>query len=77
MENPAEIQLEETFLKLFKKLDIEAESSSIEDCHWLPSKRRKRIIVKFSKWKNAKGIRKDRKNLKGMDLSLISIRSPV
>ena len=31
-------ELEHTALKLFKNLDVEIDSSNIEDCHWLPSK---------------------------------------
>ena len=62
---------------MFKKLDVEEDSSNIEDWHWLPSKEPKRVIVKFFKRKETKRIRKVKKNLKGMDLSLIGIRSPV
>ena len=37
----------------------------------------KRVIVEFSKRKDANRIRKVKKNLKGMDVSSIGIRSPV
>ena len=74
MEN---LELEDTALKLFKKLDVEIDSPDIEDCHWLPSKGPKRIMVKFSKQKDAKSIWKIKKNFKGMDLSSIGFRSPV
>ena len=70
-------ELIDTAFKLFKKLDIEIVSSNIEDCHWLPSKGPKRVIVKFSKQKNTNNIRKVKKNFKSMDLCSISIRSPV
>ena len=70
-------ELEDTALKLFKKLDLEIDSSNIEDCHWLPSKGQKRVIIKFSKWKDANSIWRAKKNLKGMDLSSIGFRSPV
>ena len=42
-------ELEDTALQLFKKLDVEVDSSNIEDCQWLPSKGPKRVIVTFSK----------------------------
>ena len=72
-------ELEETALQFFKKLYVEVDSSDIEDWLWLPSKGKgpKREIVKFSKRKDSNRIRKVKKNLKGMDLSSIGIRSPV
>ena len=69
-------ELEDTALQLFKKLDVEVDSSNIEDCHWLPSKGPKNVAVKFSKRKDANRVRKDKKNLKGMALSSTGIRSP-
>ena len=59
----------------FKKLDVEVGFFNIEDCHWLPSKGSKRVIVKFPKRKDANRIRKIKKNLKGIDLSSFGIRS--
>ena len=52
--------------------------AEIEDCHWLPTyKGPKRVIVKFSKRKDANSVRRAKKNLKGMDLSSLGITSPV
>ena len=70
-------ELEDTALRLFKKLDVKIDSSNIEDCHWLPSKGPKRVFVKFFKQKDANSIRKVKKNLKGMNLSSTGIRSSV
>ena len=42
-------ELENTGLKLFKELDIEADSSNIEDSHRLTNKGPKRVTFKFSK----------------------------
>ena len=61
-------ELEDTALQLFKKLDVEVDSSKSEDCHWLPSKGPKRVIVKLSKQKDTNKVWKVKKNLKGMDL---------
>ena len=66
-------ELEDIALKLFKKLDVEIDSSNTEDCHWLPSKGSKRVVIKFSKRKDANSTRRVKKNLKGMDLSSIGI----
>ena len=70
-------ELEDTALKLFKKLNGEIDSSNTEDCHWLPSKGTRRVIVKFFKRKDRNSIWKVKKNLKGMDFFSISIGSPV
>ena len=70
-------ELDDTSLKLFKKLYVEIDSSNIEDCHWFPSKGPKRITVQFSKRKEGSSDRKVKKNLRGMDLSSIGVRSPV
>ena len=71
------LELEDKALKLFKKQDVEIDSSSIEDCHWLPSKTPKRVIVKFSNWKDTNNIWKVKKNMQIMDLSSIVVRFPV
>ena len=65
-------ELEDTAIQLLKKLDIDRDSSNTDDCHWP-----KCVIVTFFKQKDASRIRKVKKNLKGMDLSSIGIRSPV
>ena len=70
-------ELEDTALKLFKKLNVEIESSSIEDFRRLPSIGPNRVIIKFSKRKDANSIRRVKKNLKGMDLYSTGIKSPV
>ena len=72
-----ENDLEDTVLNIFRKLDVEIDSSNIEDSHWLPSKGPKRVIINFSKRKDANKIRHCQKNLKGMDLTSFGISSPV
>ena len=49
-------KLEDTALQLFERLDVEIDSSNSEDWHWLPSKGPERVIVKFSKQKDANRI---------------------
>ena len=49
LESMENSEMEDTALNLFKKLDVEIDSSNIVDCHWLPSKGPKRAILKFSK----------------------------
>ena len=57
--------LEDTALNIFRKLDVEIDSSSSEECHWLPGKGPKRVIIKFSKRKYIKRIRHCKKKLEG------------
>ena len=65
LENP---ELEDTALQLFRKLDVKIGFCNTEDCHWLPSKRLKSVIVKFSKQKDEYRIRKVNKKLEGHGL---------
>ena len=51
-------ELEDTALRLFKKRNVEIESSSIEDFRRLPSIGPKRVIIKFSKRNEANSIRR-------------------
>ena len=69
--------LEDTALNIFRKLDVEIDSSIIENCHLLLSDEPKYVIVKFSKLKDANRIRLCQKNLKEMDLTSLSISCPV
>ena len=75
-ESNENLELEDTALKLLKKLDLETDFSNIEDCRWFPSKGPKRATARFSKRKDANSIRKIKKNWKSVDLSSLSIRSP-
>ena len=59
------------------KWEVEIASSIIESCQWLPSKEPKRFVVKFSKRKDTKTIRKVKKNVMGINLSSTGVKSPV
>ena len=59
--------LENTALNIFRKLDVEIDSSLNSLL----------LIIKFSKRKDANIIRHWKKNLKGMNLTSLSISSPV
>ena len=54
---------------MFKKLNVEIDSSYTEDCHWLRRKKPKRVILNFTNGKTKKRIWKAKKNLNGMNLS--------
>ena len=70
--------LESTFLKIFEKLEVTVDPSTIEDCHWISSKNGpKRVIVKVSKCKDASKICSSKRKLKDMDLTSTDIKNPV
>ena len=69
--------LEETAIKIFNRLDVAIDSSNIEDCHWLKSNGPKKVIIKFSRRKDANLIRKNKNKLKGMNLCSVGINNPV
>ena len=69
--------LEETTIKIFDKLDVAIDSSNIEDCHWLKSNGPKKVIIKFTRRKDANLIRKNKSKLKGMNLCSIGVNNPV
>ena len=69
--------LDDKALNIFRKLDVEIDFSNIEDFRWLPSKGPNRVIVKFSKRKDANRTCHCKKILKGMSLTSFGISSPV
>ena len=69
--------LKETTLKIFDKLDVKIDSSNIEDYHWLKSNGPKKVIIKFTRCKDANLIRKNKNKLKEMNLCLIRTNNSV
>ena len=69
--------LEKPTIKIFDKLDVAIDPSNIEDCHWLKINGPKKVIIKFGRRKDANLIRKNKKNLKGMNLCSVGINNPV
>ena len=51
--------------------------SYIDDCHWLKSNRSKKVIIKFTRRKDANHIQKNKKKLKGMNLCSTCVNNPV
>ena len=71
-------QLEDKVREVFDKIDSTVESRNIEACHWIKTKHGgRRVIIKLTKRKDADRIRKNKKKLKGTDLSSLNIRGPV
>lgn len=71
-------KLEETVLSVFSKIDVSVHPENIEACHWLSSKNSaKKVIVKFSRRKDADNVRKCKRKLKSANLSTVGIDNPV
>ena len=69
--------LEETTIKIFDELDVAMDPSNIEDCHWLKSNGPNKVIIKFSRRKDANLIWKNKRKLKEMNLCSVGINNPV
>ena len=77
-ESVAVNDLEGKVLKLLEKIDVEVHPDHIEACHWIKSNAGpKKVIIKMSRRKDADKIRKAKKKLKDLNLSLIGINSAV
>ena len=69
---------EETVLSILEKTDVIIMSENVEACRWLKSKGdQKKVIIKFSKRKDAEKVRKAKRKLKTTDLNSVNISSPV
>ena len=69
---------EETVLNILEKTDVIIMSENVEACRWLKSKGdQKKVIIKFSKRKDAEKVRKAKRKLKTTDLNSMNISSPV
>lgn len=76
--NTDDDKLEETVLNVLNKIDVNVQAENIEACHWLKSKKGpNKVIVKFSRRKDADNVRKAKKKLKSANLSTLGIKNPV
>lgn len=71
-------KLEETVIDVLNKIDVPVQKDNIEACHWIKTKgNSKKVIVKFSRRKDADNVRKAKKKLKTTNLSSVGINNPV
>ena len=71
-------KLEEVVVGVMDKIDVKVQTENIEACHWLKSKGNdKKVIIKFSRRKDADNVRKAKKKLKSANLSSLGINNPV
>ena len=64
-------------LKIFNEIGVNIDSKKVEDCHWLKTLRPKKVIIKFSRHKDANKVRTEKKNLKGKNLTSQGINKPI
>ena len=68
--------LESTVLKILERLEVKLDPFNVEYRHWIISKNGpKRVLVKFSKRKDASKICSSKRKLKRMDLTSIGINN--
>ena len=77
--NTSDENLEKTVLDVFQKIEVDVQPENVEACHWLKSNSPggKKVIIKFSRRKDADKIRKQKKKLKSADLNSIGITNPI
>ena len=64
-------------LQIFEKIDTSVDPEDVEDCHWVKTQSSKKVIIKYSRQKDANKIRYEKKKLKGKNLTLLEINIPV
>ena len=62
-ESVTESSLEETVLNIFKKLGVSTGTSDIETYHRVGPPSRKKVVVKMSRWKDPRRVRRVKKIL--------------
>ena len=62
-ENIENKSLENLTLQIFKKIDINDDPENIEVCHWAKTQKSKKVIIKFSKSKDANKIHVEKRTL--------------
>lgn len=55
-ENNEKKDLESLTLKVFKKIDVNVDPANVENCHWIKMQGPKKVIIKFSRRKDANKI---------------------
>ena len=76
-ENTENGNLEELTLKVLNEIGVNIDSRNVEDCHWVKTQGPKKVIIKFSRRKDANKVRTDKKKLKGKNLTSLGINKPI
>ena len=76
-ENTENGNLEDLTLKVLNEIGVNIDSRNVEDCHWVKTQGPKKVIIKFSRRKDANKVRTDKKKLKGKNLTSLGINKPI
>ena len=76
-ENTENGNLEDLTLKVLNEIGVNVDSRNVEDCHWIKTQGPKKVIIKFSRRKDANKVRTDKKKLKGKNLTSLGINKPI
>ena len=61
-ENTENGNLEDLTLKVLNEIGVNVDSRNVEDCHWIKTQGPKKVIIKFSRRKDANKVRTEKKN---------------
>ena len=64
-------------LKVLNKIGLTIDSKNVEDCHWIKNQGPEKVIVKFSKVRNANKVWAEKKKLEGKNLTSLGINKPI
>ena len=76
-ENTENGNLEDLTLKVLNEIGVNIDSQNVEDCHWIKTQGPEKVIIKFSKRKDANKVRTEKKKLKGKNLTSLRINKPI
>ena len=76
-ENTENGNLEDLTLKILNEIDVNIDSRNVEDCHCIKTQGPKKVIIKFSRRKDANKVRPAKKKLKGNNLTSLGINKPI
>ena len=76
-ENTENGNLEDLTLKILNEIDVNIDSRNVEDCHCIKTQGPKKVIIKFSRRKDANKVRPEKKKMKGNNLTSLGINKPI
>ena len=76
-ENTENRNLEDLTLKVLSEIVVHVDSRNVEDCHWIKTQGPKKVIIKFSRRKDANKVPTEKKKLKGKNLTSLGINKPI
>ena len=76
-ENTENGNLEDLTLNVLNEIGVNVDSRNVEDCRWIKTQGPKKVIIKFSRRKDANKVRTEKKKLKGENLTSLGINKSI